>query len=257
LLANGKVLAFGGGTSVNLFESGTAGVTSISAASFARGALAPESIAAGFGANLATGTQAAPSGSLPTELGGVSVTLRDHAGSERAVPLFFVSPELINYEVPPGTAVGLATVTVTNDGNLIAAGLVEIDRVAPGLFSANSSGQGVAAGFWIRVSAGGAQSQGYLFDLATSKSVPLDLGPPTDQVYLSLYGTGFRGGANATATVGGVSVPVYGFIGVAGYQGLDVINIGPMPRTLIGSGEVNVAFSVDGKAANPTSINIH
>ena len=41
----------------------------------------------------------------------------------------------------------------------------------------------------------------------------IDLGAATDQVYLSLYGTGFRGFSSASAvsaTVGGVNVPVAG-----------------------------------------------
>ena len=99
LLANGKVLVLGGnGSGAELFDSGTATVASVSAASFAAGgSLAPESIAAAFGANLATDTQTAPSLPLPTQLAGVSVKVRDSAGAERLAPLFFVSPGQINY----------------------------------------------------------------------------------------------------------------------------------------------------------------
>src|SRR5207244_3485088 len=116
LLANGKVLAVGGnGSGAEIFESGTATVASVSAASFAAGgSLAPESIATAFGVNLATDTQTASSLPLPTQLAGVSLKLRDRAGAERLAPLFFVSPGQINYQVPPGTASGLATVTVTS-----------------------------------------------------------------------------------------------------------------------------------------------
>jgi uncharacterized protein (TIGR03437 family) len=255
LLTNGNVLAFGSGTSADLFDSSA--LNNISAASFAPGGpLAPESIASAIGVNLSAAIQAAPPGPLLTELAGVSVKIRDRVGAEHLAPLFFVSPELINYQVPSGTASGLATVIVTNGGNFVAAGLVEIAPVAPGLFSANSTGVGVAAGFWIRVAEGGVQSQDYLFDLTTRKSASLDLGPLSDQVYLSLYGTGFRGGMTATATVGGVSPPVNGFAPVTVYPGLDVVNIGPLPRSLAGRGEVDVAFSVDGRAANPLKVNI-
>jgi len=264
LLANGKVLVAGGfdfdgddaiSTSAEVFDSGTASVTSVSTASFAAGgALAPDSIAAALGMNLATGIQTALSGSLPTELAGMSVSVRDRFGAERAASLFFASPGLINYQVPRGTAAGLATVTVTSGNSLVAAGVVEIAGVAPGLFSANSSGRGAAAGFWIRVTEGGVRSQGYLFDSVTFKPVPVDLGPAGDRVFLSLYGTGFRAGASATAKVGGVGVPVYGFAPVTAYPGLDVVNIGPLPRQLAGRGEVDVTFSVDGKAANTVGV---
>ena len=59
---------------------------------------------------------------------------------------------------------------------------------------------------------GGTQTQDYLFDPAKPVGsrvlIPVDLGASTDQVFLSLYGTGFRGATQATATVGGVTVPV-------------------------------------------------
>jgi uncharacterized protein (TIGR03437 family) len=257
LLANGKVLAIEG-TSAELYDSGQPTVTSISAASLAAGgSLAPESIAIAVGANLAIGTQIAlPSVPLPTQLGGASVKIRDSAGTERLAALFFVSPEQISYQVPAGTAVGLATLTVTNGDTIIAAGSVEIAGVAPGLFSADSTGSGVAAGFWIRVAEGGAQSQGYLFDPVTRDPALVDLGLPGDQMFLSLYGTGIRAGANATATVGSVTVPVSAFVAVPSYPGLDVVNIGPLPRSLEGRSEVDVAFSVDGKAANLVKVSI-
>jgi uncharacterized protein (TIGR03437 family) len=255
LLANGRVLVIGGnGSGTELFDSGS--LTNISAAALiAGGTLAPESIASAIGTNLALATEVAPPGSAPIQLAGASMKVRDSAGMERLAPLFYVSAAQINYLVPSGTAIGPATVTVTSGGSFVAAGLVEIAGVAPGLFSANSSGQGVAAGLWIRVAEGGTQSYDYLFDPTTRKSVPLDLGPPTDQLFLSLYGTGFRGGSGATATVGSVSVPVSAFAPVTGYPGLDVVNIGPLPRDLVGRGEVDVAFSVDGKSANRVSVN--
>jgi len=257
MLANGKVLVAGGdgGTTAELFDDGTPTAASVSAASFAAGGmLAPESIAAARGANLGTGTLTASSYPLPTELAGATVKVRDRAGAERLAPLIFVSPTQINYQVPAGTAIGLATVTISNGSRTLATGLVEIARVAPGLFSANSSGQGVAAGFSIRASAAAARSQDYLFDFTTFKPVPVDLGPPSDQVFLSLYGTGFRGATSVTAKVGGVSVQVYGFAPVTDYPGLDVVNIGPLPRVLQGRGEVDVTLSLDGKAANTVSV---
>jgi hypothetical protein len=84
----------------------------------------------------------------------------------------------------------------------------------------------------------------------------VDLGAPSDQLFLSLYGTGFRGGASATATVGGAGVPVSAFGAVPDNQGLDIVTIGPLPRTLEGRGEVDVALSVDGKAANLVKVNL-
>ncbi len=265
LLANGKVLVAGGGngTSAELYDSGTATVASVSAASFAAGgALAPESIAAAFGANLVTDAQTAPSLPLPTQLAGVSVKVRDSAGAERLAPLFFVSPGQINYQVPPGTADGLATVTVTSGDSFVAAGMVEIAGVAPGLFSANASGQGVAAALALRLKADGAQQFEPVarFDSAQNRfvAVPIDLGPETDQVFLVLFVTGirFRSALSAvSSTIGGASSEMLFADAAPGFVGLDQVNV-RLPRILVGRGEVDVVLFVDGKAANRVRVSI-
>jgi hypothetical protein len=84
----------------------------------------------------------------------------------------------------------------------------------------------------------------------------VDLGGATDQVYLSLYGTGFRDSSGASATVGGVNVPVYGFAPVEVYQGEDVVNIGPLPHSLAGRGELLVMLSFDNRTANTVTVSI-
>jgi uncharacterized protein (TIGR03437 family) len=267
LLANGKVLVVWAQgeapAGAELFDNGTAAVTSISAANFvAGGTLAPESIAAAFGVNLAAETQAAASLPLPTEIAGVSVKVRDRTGAERLAPLFFVSALQINYQVPPGTVSGLATVTVTSGGGFVAAGLVEIAEVAPGLFSTDTGGQSVAAAMALRFKADGSQQYEPVarLDSAQNRFVaePIDLGPATDQVFLVLFGTGIklRSALSAvSSTVGGVSTEAL-FAGAAPeFPGLDQVNL-RLPRSLAGSGEVEVRLSVDGKAANTVWINI-
>jgi len=88
--------------------------------------------------------------------------------------------------------------------------------------------------------------------------VPIDLGPETEQVYLSLYGTGIRvlpSPEVATIQIGGIDAPVT-YVGAQGYYiGLDQINV-KLPRSLAGRGEVDVLLMVDGKPANPLKINI-
>jgi len=37
-------------------------------------------------------------------------------------------------------------------------------------------------------------------------------------------------------------------------MGLDQINIGPLPRTLIGYGRVNIIVTADGQTANPVQV---
>jgi len=90
-------------------------------------------------------------------------------------------------------------------------------------------------------------------------AVPIDLGPTFHDLFLILYGTGIRfrsSPGNVTASIGGASVPVQ-FAGPApGLVGVDQINLGPLPRSLAGRGEVEVALTVDGKVANLVRVSI-
>src|SRR5689334_8488340 len=85
--------------SATLADVASATVTTISAAAYnAVPFVAPESIVAAFGSNLATTTQSATAQPLPTELGGTSVEVNG-----RKAGLFFVSPNQINYVIPDAT----------------------------------------------------------------------------------------------------------------------------------------------------------
>jgi uncharacterized protein (TIGR03437 family) len=82
------------------------------------------------------------------------------------------------------------------------------------------------------------------------------MGDATDQLYLLLFGTGFRNHSSAvTATIGGTSANVL-YAGAQGtFAGLDQANV-RVPSTLAGSGGVNVVLTVDGKTANTVTINV-
>lgn len=227
----------------------------VSAASYDSALLAGESIAVAFGSNLAM-TTAAANGSLPTTLAGTTVKVKDVAGTERAAPLFFVSPTQVNYQIPVGTSPGLALVTIANSSGQQSQSAVQIASVAPGLFTANATGKGVAAASILRIKADGSQSYESvgMYDPAQNQFVarPIDLGASTDQVFLILFGGGvrFRGDlSNVKVKVGGLDAPV-SFAGAqGGFVGLDQINA-RLSRSLIGKGEVDVVLIVDGKAAN-------
>ncbi len=230
-------------------------VANVSAASYDGSLLAGESIAVAFGSNLAA-TTAAANGSLPTTLGGTTVKVKDSAGVERLSPLFFVSPTQVNYQIPVGTAPGPALVTIANSTGQQSQSVVQIATVAPGLFTANANGKGVAAATVLRIKAGGAQSYESvgIFDQAQGQFIarPVDLGPASDQVFLILFGGGIRfrsDVANVKVKIGGVDAPV-SFAGLqGGFVGLDQVNA-QVPRSLIGRGEAEVVLTVDGKVAN-------
>ena len=224
------------------------GFTSVSAASFAAGEpLAAEMIASGFGVGLASDVEIATEVPLPTDLLGTKVEVTDSQGATRAASLFFVSPNQINYLIPPGTTLGAAQVKVASGAGGTITGAMQIARVAPSLFTANSQGTGVAAAAFLRVAGDGTRTQALVFDPKTRGAVPIDLGSEGDQVFLLLFGTGFRGFTQAvTAAVAGQSVRVLGAVPQGEFVGLDQVNIGPIPRSLIGAVEVEIILTVDG-----------
>ena len=58
-----------------------------------------------------------------------------------------------------------------------------------------------------------------------------------------------------TATIGGRSIGVLGAVPQGAFVGLDQINLGPIPRELIGAGEVEIVLTVDGvEAAAVTAV---
>src|SRR5262245_35006019 len=75
-------------------------VTTISAASFELGPVAPEEIVAAFGESLATRVEVANTIPLSSTLAGTRVKVRDSAGAERFALLFFVSPLQVNCQIP-------------------------------------------------------------------------------------------------------------------------------------------------------------
>lgn len=236
--------------------------SSVSSASFTGAALASESITSVFGDQLATGTVVATATPLPTALAGTSVTVRDSANVDRLAPLFFVSSGQINYLIPTGTAPGDAVVIINSGDGRRSTGRAKIETVAPAMFSANSNGLGVAAAVVLRIKANGDRVYEPVstFDAAQQRfvAVPIDMGPSTDAVYVLFYGTGIRfrsGLSGVTANIGGTNAGVLYAGGDTGFTGLDQINV-LLPRSLAGSGEVNVVLSVDGKTANTVKVNI-
>ncbi len=237
-------------------------IACVSAASFVPGALATESIVAAFGNGLAKSTEAATAQPLPTTLAGTRVSVLDSLGVERFAPLFFVSPTQINFQVPPGTEAGKALVTVIHDDETVAAGSPQIEMVAPGLFSANASGQGLMIGVALRVKADGSQSYEPVvrFDEEQKRFVaaPVDLGTATDRVFLVLFATGVRHRGSLGAVnvkLGGVNADAL-YAGPQGsFAGLDQLNVS-LPRSLAGRGEIDLSVLVEGQEANKLKVAI-
>ncbi|MDX2029924.1 MAG: choice-of-anchor V domain-containing protein [Blastocatellia bacterium] len=234
--------------------------TSVSAASFSQTATtAAGAILAGFGTGLSANVAVGSTTPLPTQLDGTEVEVRDVTNTTRKAQLFFVAPTQINYVVPDGTANGAATVTIKRSGTAVAEGTITVDTVGPGLFTANANGQGVPAAVALRVR-GAAQTFESISSVTNGVASPIqiDLGPAGDEVYLILFGTAIRNAqqAQASCTIGGTASPLLGFAAAPGFVGLDQINVGPIPRSLIGRDLVDVILTVAGKQANTVQVRI-
>ena len=227
--------------------------------------LAPGSVGAVRGANLSSDESAATalpqSDPLPTSLVATSVTITDSSeqgSAERRAGLYSVSPTEIRFRMPEETDPGRVTLVVQHQGVLSEPFAVQVSRVAPGLFSANGDGRGVAAASAERVATDGTSTplEVYRYDPEEGRYValPLDVRSGFSPVYLTLYGTGILGGDRPpTAKVRGRHVTVRYAEPATGFPGIDKLVVGPLPQS-IRNREVEVVAIVDGQISNAVTI---
>jgi uncharacterized protein (TIGR03437 family) len=233
------------------------GLVLLSAASLQLGPVAPDSMVTVFGGQLADGAQSATVQPLPTTLGGCTVTVTDATGVERPAGLYYVSPSQINFKIPTKTAVGSATITVTSSGKTQTFGSLTIAAISPGLFFLNSDG--LAAADLTRVSGNNTTYESIAqLDSVTNQFVaaPIDLGSDSDQVYLTLYGTGLRN----RPSLDSVKVLVANTTVLVDYagasttsDGLDLVHV-LLPKELRGTGIANIVVTVDGLSSNTVTL---
>ena len=220
-------------------------VVATSAASFLASPLAAGSIATLW----STGLLAGP------------VSVADANSVSRLAQVFYTSPTQINFQIPPGTAPGPATVTVVSLDGVSAptSATAQIVTVSPGIFQLNSTALAAAQVLWVPPDR--PQTTGQVYQLDASNNVtplPIDVDPSKGAVYLSVFGTGIANAQTVSVTVGGQPVPVT-YFGAQGYSnpyGLDQVDIGPLPPSLAGRGRVNIILTADGQTANPVEVYI-
>lgn len=173
--------------------------------------LAPGALGSIFGAGLATITASAVP-PLPTTLGNTSVELVDYSGKTFQAPILYVSPTQINFQVPDDAALGLAIINVIGNGRPRGAHSTYIQDHATSFFTLDGTGKGAPVSSAVRVDANGSQAP-----IPTTSctpdghctGLPIPVGS-SGQVYLSLYGTGFRHATPGQCSVGGNTVqPTY------------------------------------------------
>jgi uncharacterized protein (TIGR03437 family) len=227
----------------------------VDAASYGAGPLAPGSIASVFGAQMAPGTGQAETVPLPTEIHGTRLVLsRD--GMARECPLFYVSAGQINFLIPEDFPPGEATLTLFGNGIRYNSAVMVLGGLRPALFSANATGEGPAAGHFVRVE-GEEQYQGSLVTCAGSTCATAPIEAPTrpdGKVVLVVFGTGIRQiAAPLTAEVGGLPATIE-YAGPQGqFLGLDQVNI-LVPGLLYGSGERELRLRGGGASSNAVRI---
>lgn len=200
----------------------------VNAAGFGLGPLAPGSIVTGFGDWIIQPPFGAATGPPTTALDGDFVSVTGADGVSLLADLYYIA-EQVNYVLPANAPSGLATVRVGSSGSVVAAGQIDIEPVAPGLFTVNANH--LAAAYVTEVSPGGQQTTQPVYQTDASGNVTpvaIDLST-TDAVYLTIFGTGIRNNRapiGAIATIGGMLDAQVTYAGPQGlYDGLDQVNI--------------------------------
>ena len=190
------------------------------------------------------------------DLGGVTVKVMDSGSVTRQAGLLFASPDQINFQIPPATALGVATIFVNNGTSSVSTQIM-IAPAAPSLFAIDKSGIAAATAVRLVIPT---QMQGAVpvFICADPgglgcRLIPIDPGVDAP-VYISFYGTGI-GTGNVTVKFGSTVVtPTYA--GPQGqFPGLDQVNV-QLPLSLHGAGTVDVAVVVDSAASNAVKIEV-
>jgi uncharacterized repeat protein (TIGR01451 family) len=197
-------------------------------------AIAPNSIAAAQGTNLASTTlqsQKLADGTFPTNVAGTRVTVNG-----RAAQIFFVSPSQVNFLVPPQTEIGTAEVIVTNAENFPSRGSVPTLRAAPGIFTKTGDGIG----------------EGVILNSDTQQEGPFD--PTSGNLRLSIFTTGARNAIQTTVSIGGRVINAESVIPSPTMPGLDEIHV-RVPSDLRGASTVNLSVITDGRESNPVTVN--
>jgi uncharacterized protein (TIGR03437 family) len=216
-----------------------AGVTPVAA-------VAPGSVVSIFGSNLASTTIAGALSPMVQTLAGVTARI-----GEQMLPLYFVSPTQINFQLPPDLPAGAQTATISSQGQPDVQVAFQVIADAPGIF-ASSVSNGVT--FGLLTHADGSQ---------VTSTAPAQAGET-----LTLFGTGFgptlparpEGYAipaspaylltdTATLQMGGVSVAPSNAYALPGAVGVDAIQF-VVPAGLPSGSNASLTVTIGGTTSN-------
>jgi uncharacterized protein (TIGR03437 family) len=215
------------------------------AASYSTTALSPGGIFAIFGSYFSCVPTGASSVPLPTAINGVSVQVN---GTD--IPLFYANDDQINAQLPYGTAVGSATITVTGAGGTSAASSLPVEAAGPGIFEIGTQAIAVNADGTLNTTTNGAASGSYISVYFTGTG-PVSNAPATGAAAPT------SPLAQATlpysATIDGDAATVT-FLGLApGFVGLGQANI-TIPS--LAAGNYPLVITIGGVASNSATITV-
>ena len=201
------------------------------------------------------GPEVAP-GSIATVFhGGDAAEIR--FGSQVATVIVKTSGQT-SLAVPGDLEAGVSAVEVVDaDGRTIGRGATGVHPAAPGIFTADASGQGVAAAQLVRIAANGARTEESPFrcDEAGCRALPIPTSDAQFTSVLVLYATGLRNASAVQAFVNGRPAEVL-YAGAQGeHEGLDQVNL-RLQADLAGSGAVSIVLAADGRLSNSVRVAI-
>ncbi len=218
-------------------------LTLANAAGSGDGRLAADSIASAFGANLAFASMTAEAEQLPLELAGTTVTVNGIKAQVASV-----SPDRVDFLVPPSVEAGNATVVIRNSAGSYSIGTAQIVDVAPAILGGDDPAPRTGTGLRLPK-----------FEKLGENRLDI----------LTLFVTGIRGARAANPNdENGIAEAVE--VTIDGYQarvlyagaygklnGLDKIIVKvPAGLTKLGRRRADVVVSVDGVTARGTAISL-
>jgi uncharacterized protein (TIGR03437 family) len=218
---------------------------------------------------------------LPTTLGGVSATITDVSGNNLSMSMIAISQSQAKAVLPSGLSSGLATVNLIGSNGVPSSCSVDVEQVAPSLFTADQSGSWLAAARVVITHSDGDQT--FMDSVARYSStlvwngstwsnwvpIPINLGSSTDVAVLKLFGTGIRGvnSLASSATSAGydlVDVGVCTDLRYCTYNGPDltVLNAGSEkgagePASFYGLDQINIVLPHSLAGSGMTFVNVY
>jgi hypothetical protein len=195
-----------------------------------------------------------------TALTNIAIAVVDNTGVQAVCVPQAINGQLVTCLLGSSLKPGLGVVSASSNGSAGGIGFVQIATLAPGLFSADGSGQGLASGSMVA----GTGSTAITLPLAVLNSLTglysAQLVDPTaahDNVYLVLNATGLAAITSKDwtyAEIGGTSVPVVSIAADPNTHGGNLVTLGPLPASLANQGLLDVLIAVDGISSNPVQV---